>query len=109
MIEHEAAQRRTASKARRLKKADWAVGFLFIEESYGRIRGVGRGLGEGVGLGVELGVAVGLGVGVPLGVGVGLGVAVGPDCVQYLPPVSNATAALPPPHTTISLPVQTAV
>jgi hypothetical protein len=107
MIEHEAAQRRTASKARRLKKADWAVGFLFIEESYGRIRGVGRGLGVGVALGVELGVAVGLTVGV--GVAVGLGVGVGPDCAQYLPPVSNATAALPPPHTIISLPAQTAV
>jgi hypothetical protein len=65
----------------------------------------------GVDLGVELGVGVGLGVGVSVGVAVGVevGLGVGPDCTQYLPPVSNAIEELPPPHTIISLPVQTAV
>ena len=60
---------------------------------------------HGVGVGVGVGDAVGLGVGVGVGVGVGK-----PDCAEYLPPVLEMQG-LPtshPPHTIISLPVQTA-
>jgi hypothetical protein len=68
--------------------------------------------GVGVGLTVGVPVAVAVGVAEGLAVGVGVGVGVGPDCAQYLPPVlvlvllNRSTI---PPHTIISLPVQTAV
>jgi len=68
----------------------------FSYQSYGRGGGVGRDLG----VGATLGVGKGLGV----GVGVGLG-----ELAQYLPPVIGKVLASPPPHTIISLPVQTAV
>ena len=46
-------------------------------------------------------------------VGVGVGVGVGPNCAQYLAPVLFAPKPSPkktaPPHTIISVPVQTAV
>ena len=46
----------------------------------------------------------------PPGHGVGAGVGLGrPDGTQYLPPVFNSPLLLPPPQTTISLPVQTAL
>src|SRR5258707_11551210 len=46
----------------------------------------------------------------PPGHGVGAGVGVGiPDGTQYLPPVFTRPLLVPPPQTTISLPVQTAV
>ena len=66
MIENAAAQSRVAIKARRLKKADAVMCFVFIDESYGRGTWVGRGLGVGatLGVGVTLGVEVGVGVGV---------------------------------------------
>jgi hypothetical protein len=92
--------------------------------------GVGTGRAEGVAVGVEVGVAVGVavavGVNVAVGVSVGInvavavgvgeavasgvGVGVGPDCTQYLPPVLKYWEKLNlPPHTIISLLVQTAV
>jgi hypothetical protein len=43
---------------------------------------------------------------------VGLAVGVGdgePDCAQYTPPLSDQLYKLIPPHTSISLPIQTAV
>jgi len=56
------------------------------------------------------GVGVGVGVGLAVGVGVEVGVGEGPDCAQYLPPVSEGPKWLSnPPHTIISVPVQTAV
>jgi hypothetical protein len=101
---------------------------------YGRGAGVGRGLGVsaglgvGEGLGVKVGVAVGVGVGVnvavavavgdAVGVAVGVGLSVGVGvavglCVaaQYFPPVfkKKGPKSLSPPHTSISLPLQTAV
>jgi hypothetical protein len=76
--------------------------------------GVGRGLGVTLGVVVGVGVAVGVVVGVEVGVGVAVGVGVGlgggPDCAQYLPPVSKLLKkSLRPPQTIISLPVQIAV
>jgi hypothetical protein len=59
---------------------------------YGRGAGVGRGLGDGASLGIGVGVAL--------------------DCAQYLPPVLVSVLlnrSTMPPHTIISLPVQTAV
>lgn len=82
------------------------------------------GLGLGVGIGVELGVgdmvglALGIGVGVPGGVAVavavpvavGVGVGTVGGCAQYFPPeLEVPLPSLCPPHTIISLPVQTAV
>ena len=85
----------------------------------GRRCGVGRGrgvtLGVAVGVGVELGVGVTVGAGLDVGdtegvgVTVGVGVGGGPDCAQYLPPVSKSLASSVPPQTIIWLPVQTAV
>jgi hypothetical protein len=81
---------------------------ITIHHRYGRGAGVGRILGMGLDLGVGLGrgVEVAVGVGVNVGVGVGLGPA-----AQYLRPVLNSVLPplLVPPHTIISLPVQTAV
>jgi len=57
--------------------------------------------------GLEVAVAVAVTDG--LAVGVGVGEAVGPDWAQYLPPLSKSPEASPPPHTTISLPVDMAV
>ena len=42
-------------------------------------------------------------------VGVGVGVGLGPPCAQYLPPVFKLVDTRRPPHTIISVPVQTAV
>jgi hypothetical protein len=96
-------------------------------QSYGLGGGVGRGLGVGANLGVGDGLAVPVGVGetVPVAVGVGvtvgvvvgvdvvvavgLGLAVtvgvglggGPDCAQYLPPLSRLLVSLVPPQTII--------
>src|SRR6266571_3308315 len=66
-------------KARRRKKADRALRFLFIDTSYGRGAGVGRdlGLGRERGVGVALGVVVGVAVGVAVTLGVAVGVRVG--------------------------------
>ena len=80
----------------------------------GRGLGVSAGLAVGEGLGVEVGVAVAVAVEVGVGVAVEVGVAVGvgPDCAQYLPPVLVRvllTRSTIPPHTIISLPVQTAL
>src|SRR5205807_7202861 len=63
---------------------------------YGRGTGVGRFLGVGVilsvgvavGVGVAVAVAVAVGVAIGVRVAVGVGVGVGPDCAQYLPPLS---------------------
>src|SRR5205085_633820 len=44
-----------------------------------------------------------------VGVAVGVGVGDGPECAQYLPPVSTGVPPNSPPQTSISLPVQTAV
>jgi hypothetical protein len=55
-----------------------------------------------------VGVGVELGVGVTVGVGVGVGG--GPDCAQYFPPLlESVDDPSMPPHTIISLPVQTAL
>jgi len=76
----------------------------------GRNRGVARGRGVAVHLPWH-GVGVGVGVAVAVAVGVGVGVGGGPDCAQYLPPVSRypPMLKLTPPHTIISLPLHTAV
>ena len=68
----------------------------------GRGAGVGRGLGVGAHLPVH-------GVGVGVAVGVAVGVGVGPACAQYLPPVFKKVLISAPPHTIISLLVETAV
>ena len=69
--------------------------------------------GVGVAIGVGVGVAVGIGVGVNVDVGLAVAVAVGvgdgPDCAQYLPPLSKSPEASPPPQIIISLPVHMAV
>ena len=79
----------------------------------GRDLGVGAGLAVGVGedVGVAVAVAVAVGVAVAVAVAVGVGVGVAPDCAQYLPPVARyvGNGAWIPPHTIISLLVQTAV
>lgn len=71
--------------------------------------GVTRGVVVGlpVAVGVTVGVVVGVTVGEPVAVGVGLGD--GPDCAQYLLPLSVFPSVSTPPQTTISLPIQTAV
>lgn len=56
-------------KMRRLRIADRAVRFLFIDIIYGRGGGVGRGLAAGVSLGVGVAVGVDVGVGVAVGKG----------------------------------------
>jgi hypothetical protein len=76
----------------------------------GRGAGVGRGLGVGVTLGVAVAVDVAVAVGVGLTVGVDVGLGAGPDCAQYLPPVSNSLPPkTKPPQTIISLSTHTAV
>ena len=89
----------------------------------GKRRGVDVGLGVGdiVTMGVAVGVAVlvavgvGLGVAVTVAVAVAVAVAVGvgveeAKSAQYLPPVFRPLGLIShPPHTIISLPVQTAV
>ena len=80
--------------------------------AHGRGARVGRGLGVGEHLpvhGVGVGVGVGVAVGVGDAVGVGVGLGEGPDCAQYLPPVSKVVKLLVPPQTIISLPVHTDV
>ena len=72
-------------------------------------RGLGVALGVTIGVGVAVGEAVGLALGVGVGVTVGVGVGGGPDCVQYLPPVSKWLMPSAPPQTIISPPVQIAV
>ena len=87
---------------------------------YGRGAGVGLNRGSGVNLGVVVAVAVGVAVAVAVAVGVAVelavavGVAVGvgePAGAQYLPPVfkKKGPKSVRPPHTIISLPLQTAV
>jgi hypothetical protein len=98
------------------------VRFLFTGRTYGRGCGVGRvrgvTLGLAVGVGVTVAVVVGVAVGVTVGVTVVLGVAVAVAVgvglaapAQYLPPVfrKNGPRSLSPPHTIISLALQTAV
>ena len=60
---------------------------------------------------MTLGVKVGVGVVVGVAVAVGVAVGVALDCAQYLPPVPGVLkiAEPKPPHTIISLPVQTVV
>jgi hypothetical protein len=73
------------------------------------VHGVGVGVGDAVGVGVGVGVDVAVGVGVDVAVAVGVGVGVC-EGAQYLPPVfKKAPLISMPPHTIISLPVQTAV
>jgi hypothetical protein len=62
-------------------------------------------------VGVIVGVGLGLGVGVAEAVAVAVGVGIGPDCVQYLPPVSVTIfdVSTIPPQTIISPLLQTAV
>ncbi len=69
--------------------------------------GVIVGVPVGVAVGVAVAVAVAVGVGDSVAVGVGLGV--GPDCAQYLPPLLKEVKSVNPPHTIISVSVQTAV
>jgi len=77
--------------------------------------GVGRNLGVGVTLGVAVGVGVDVAVGVTVafGVAVAVGAGVGvddPDCARYFPPVlKKVLPPSSPPHTIISLPIDTAV
>jgi hypothetical protein len=54
-------------------------------------------------------VGLEVGVGVVVAVGDAVGVGGGPDCAQYLQPVSNGGPPMLPPQTIISLPVQIAV
>ena len=84
----------------------------------GLVTGVDRGGGVtvgdtvGVGLGGRVAVAVAVGVAVELAVAVGVAVGVGePAGAQYFPPVlrKKGPKSLRPPHTSISLPLQTAV
>jgi hypothetical protein len=68
------------SKMQAVKNADWAVFFVFIEDSYGRGASVGRTRGVGLALiggTVSLGVTVGLGGTITVAVGVAVNVAVG--------------------------------
>ena len=53
------------------------------------------------GVGVAVDIGVGVGVGLSVGVGVGVGVGGGPECAQYLPPVSNGVPPNSPPQTII--------
>jgi hypothetical protein len=68
---------------------------------------LGRGEIDGRGEGVGNVIAVGVGVGVNVAVAVGLGI--GPDCAQYMPPLSESPYRSIPPQTIISFPIQTAV
>ena len=73
---------------------------LYAAKAYQRGVGRGAGVGRGLGVGEHLPVH---------GVGVGVGVGVDAPAGQYLPPVPKLVVPSNPPHTIISLPVQTAV
>jgi len=97
---------------RRLGAAFYRLPSPAASAEAGRTLGVGVGVAVGVTVGVTIGVAVGVAVAVGVGLDVGVGVGVGLDCAQYLPPVLVGvllTLSSIPPHTIISLPVQTAV